>query len=235
MFRALMIYGVSGVIAVFGHGCSSISGLLDDGETLAPAVSAKAEAVAAHVGGQQGFGGTMMTGYFNHSPTGMGFANDGDLADPRAGMMIHLRNESTQVSTCHLTYVASYDGLDEQRVDVEVPPGGDTVVPIPCCEIVGMGRLETPGSVACHLADGQAIDNTMSVPGFLNLDYECGQSHWFMLTPDVDDLDEDGDTDELIMLSQGMQMHMLDGGPIGHHHGDGDHMLGPHAGWHTGP
>lgn len=224
-----ILIGIGGATA-FIAGCLNTTGLPGSDAALAPLVSAKATAVAQQVGGQPGFGGTLMNGYFDHAPMSMGFLDADDLADPQAGMMIRLQNNSAQASTCHISFVASFEGLDEQGMDVEVSADSETTVQIPCSEIVGLGPLEIPGGAACHLAGGEAIDNMMTVPGFLGLDYECGQMHRFMLTPDVDDLDGDGDTEELIMLSQGMQMHMLDGGPMGHQHGDEPGMMGPHMG-----
>lgn len=211
-------------------GC--VNGLLPGtgGDPTVAAVVAKANGVATTIGGQGGFGGTLMNGYLDHAPMGMGFVDADDLADPQSGMMIRLQNDSTQACTCHVSFVASFEGIDQQIMDVDVPAGGETTVEIPCSEIVGMGPLEAPGGAACHLADGEAIDNMMSVPGFLGLDYACGQAHAFMLTPDTDDLDGDGNTDELIMLGQAMQMHMTHGGPMGHRHGNGFGMMGSHMG-----
>jgi len=121
-------------------------------------------------------------------------------------------------------------GLDEQTEDADVPAGDETTIEIPCAEVIGMGSLETPDAAACHLADGQAVDNAMSVPAFLGLDYRCGQVYQFMLAPDADDLDGDGDTEELIMQSDAIRMHALDGGPTGHMHGGDSGMMGPHMG-----
>ncbi len=218
-------------VAVFGvAGCMNSALIPINDADLAPLVSAKATAVAEQIGGDQGFGGMLMSGYLNHSPMNMGFDDADDLANADAGMTIRVQNDATQPATCHVRFVASFEGLDEQGIDVEVPANGEATVQIPCSEIVGMGSLETPGAAAGHFADGQTLDNVMTVPGFLGLDYQCGQMHEFVLTPDVDDLDGDGDTDELIMLSQGMEMHMRDGGPMGHRHGDGMGMMGPHVG-----
>lgn len=230
MLKALGTLALAVTPVLLALGCLNVPGALDEDADLAPLVSNKATAVAEQVGGEQGFGGAVMNGYFDHAPMNMGFLDADDLADPESGMMIRIQNSSTQASMCHITFVASFEGLNEQSVDVEVPADSEATVQIPCSEIVGMGPLETPGAAACHLADGEAIDNVMSVPGFLGLDYQCGQTHTFMLTPDVDDLDGDGDTEELIMLSQGMQMHMLNGGRMGHRHGDGFGMMGSHMG-----
>lgn len=227
LMRTLLI--VSGLIPL-AAGCTNAPGIPNGGAELAPLVSAKATTVAEQIGGPLGFGGMVMNGYLDHAPTSMGFRDANDLADPNAGMTIRLQNDAAQAATCHARFVASFEGLDEQEMDIEVPANGEATVNIPCSEIVGMGSLETPGAAACHFADGQAVDNLMAVPGFLGLDHQCGQMHQFMLTLDVDDLDGDGDTEELIMLSQGMQTHMLDGGPLGHQHGDEPGMMGPHMG-----
>ena len=153
-----------------------------------------------------------------------------DLADPNATVTITVENGSAQACTFHVAYLAGYIGLDEQTEDAEVPAGEETTIEIPCAEIIGMGSLGTPGPAACHLADGQAVDNVMSVPAFLGLDYQCGQLYQFMLTPDADDLDGDGDTEELIMQGDALRMHALDGGPMGHVHGNDQGMMGPHMG-----
>jgi len=193
-------------------------------------VDAKAAAVAGQVGGVGGFGGTMMDGYFEHAEQQIHFESVDDLADPNGTMMISAQNGSTQPCTVHIAYVTSPIGLDEQTEDADVAAGEEITIEIPCAEMVGMGALETTGVAACHLADGQAVDNVMSVPGFLGLDYQCGPIYAFILTPDTDDLDGDGDTEELIMQSEAMRLHAFDGGPMGHMHGNGRGMMGPHLG-----
>jgi|CXWL01.1.fsa_nt_gi hypothetical protein len=210
-------------------GCIDVGSPDATGE-LAPLVDAKAVAVAEQVGGVGGFGGMMMDGYFNHAGQQIRFEDVNDLADPNATMIVTIQNGSTQACTFHVSYLASQFGVDEQTEDADVPAGEETTIEIPCAELIGMGSLGTPGAAACHLADGQAVDNVMSVPAFLGLDYQCGQVYEFMLTPDVDDLDGDGDTEELIMRSDAMRMHALDGGPMGHTHGNGQGMMGFHMG-----
>lgn len=210
-------------------GCIDVGSPDATGE-LAPLVYAKAVAVAEQIGGAGGFGGIMMDGYFDHAEQHIRFDAAGDLADPDNTVTISVENASTQACTFHVVYFASHMGLGEQTEDADVAAGDETTIEIPCAEMIGMGSLETPGTPACHLPDGQAVDNVMSVPAFLGLDYQCGQMYQFMLTPDVDDLDGDGDTEELIMPSNAMRMHTLDGGPIGHMHGDGQGMMGPHMG-----
>lgn len=195
---------------------------------LAGEVAAKATDVAGHVGGADGFGGTLMDGYFGHMPAHMGFGAADDLAGGGMDVGVVLINESDQACTVHLHYVASYMGLAEQTRDIELDAGEETEVVVPCAEIIGTGPLEQPGAPGCHLAAGEAIANTMSVPGFLGVDFACGGTFTCRLTPDVDDLDGDGDTEELILLSGAMTRHLLEGGPAGHMHGGGFGMMGPH-------
>lgn len=200
-----------------------------DGDAeLVSEVAAKATDVAGRIGGADGFGGDAMTGYLEHAPSQMGFHGHGDLATATGGMMVRLHNESEEDCTFHLSYIASHIGLDEEMMDVEVGAGQEVAVDLPCSEMVGTGPLDRPGEAGCHLADGEAVDNTMAVPGFLGLDYECRAVYECVLTPDVDDLDGDGNTEELIIVSDAMQTHMMDGGPTGHLHGDGPDMMGPH-------
>lgn len=213
----------------FLSGCIDIGSPNASGD-LAPLVDAKAATVAEQVGGVAGFGGMMMNGYFDHAEQSIHFDSASDLADPGATMTISVENDSTQACSFHVAFIASHMGLDEQVEDGDVPAGEQTTIEIPCAEMIGMGSLESPGEAACHLADGQAVDNIMSVPAFLGLDYQCGQMYQFMLTTDVNDLDGDGDTEELIMQSDAMRMHSLNGGPTGHMHGNGQGMMGPHMG-----
>ncbi len=201
----------------------------EEGTTTAE-VAAKAVDVANVVGGAEGYGGTMMNGYAQHAPAQMGFHGADDLASPGRGMTVQLTNQAAEPCTFHVSYVASPLGLGENTQDVEVEPGETTTVDLPCGEIVGLGPLEEPGAIGCHLSGGQAVENTMAVPGFLQLDYECEGAYGCTLTPDVDDLDGDGDTEELILLSTGMEGHMTEGGPMGHLHGDGMGMMGSHMG-----
>ena len=194
------------------------------------AVAAKANTVAEFVGGQDGYGGTVMTGYADHAPGQMGFRSASDLALDSGTMMMRLHNQSEEDCTFDMSYVASHMGLDEQMMAVEVAAGETATVEIPCAEMIGMGSLEVPGSRACLLADGEEVDNRMAVPGFLGLDFECGDTYEHFLMPDVDDLDGDGDTEELIIVSDAMEFHMMNGGPTGHGHGDGPGMMGSHMG-----
>jgi hypothetical protein len=70
----------------------------------------------------------------------------------------------------------------------------------------------------------------MAVPGFLGQDFICEGVFECVLTPDVDDLDVDGDTEELIIISGAMEFHMTDGGPGGHMHESRSGMMGSHMG-----
>ncbi|GJM25870.1 MAG: hypothetical protein DHS20C16_22850 [Phycisphaerae bacterium] len=206
-------------------GCTTIPGSSD---ANVGDVAAKAERVAASVGGANGFGGMGMTGYRDHAPNQMGFNSTADLASSSGQMTVRLHNESDEDCQFRLSYFARHEGLGEQMMNVDVNSGGEMTVSIPCAEMVGMGPLETPGEVGCVLGSGETVPNTMAVPGFLGLDFECGGEYEHFLTPDVDDLDGDGDTEELIIQSEGMQFHLQNGGPGGHGHGFGMGMMGPH-------
>jgi len=210
---------VNAACVVFA-GCNSITGL-SGGDSPASDVAAKAVRVADQIGGAGGFGGTMMTGYRNHVGAQMGFLDADDLALMGQNMMIRLENDSAAICTFHLTYVSSVLGLEEQGEDIDVDPGETADVEIPCAEIVGLGPLEIPGAPGCQQAVTGDIPNTFSMPGFLNLDFACGERFGFTLTPDSDDLDEDGDTEELVLLSDGLVMHLRDGGPLFHSHRGG--------------
>ncbi len=227
-FRAL-----PGITAIMMLSAGCMTGIVGPGDGDSRAVSevaGKALDVAAQIGSADGFGGSLMEGYIDHMPDQMGFQSAGDLAPETAAMMVRLRNESDEDGTFHLSYVASHMGLDVQSMDVEVGAGEEVTVEIPCSEIVGVGSLDTPGAPGGHLADGEAVDNMMAVPGFLGQDFTCEGVYECVLTPDVDDLDGDGDTEELILISDGMELHMRNGGPTGHMHGTDSDMMGPHMG-----
>lgn len=216
---------------VLSTGCMSGTVAPPDGDSAVVGdVAAKATDIAAQIGGANGFGGSLLDGYVDHMPGQMGFRGSEDLASGTAGMMVRIQNEAAQDGTFHLSYFASHMGLDEQTMDVEVPAGEALTVDIACSEIVGFGPLETPGETGCHLADGEAVDNVMTVPGFLGQDFTCDGIYECVLTADVDDLDGDGDTEELIIISDAMEFHMMNGGPTGHMHGSGAGMMGPHMG-----
>ena len=216
-------YATAVAVGAFGlAGCTNQA--VNTGD--ASIVAAKAIAVADLVGGTAGYGGMSMTGYVDHAPLHMGFIDAGDLAASGETMSVRLRNESDQEATFHLTYFASSIDFEEQTMDVVVAAGEETTVEIPCSEIVGMGPLNTPGGIGCTLFSGQEIDNLMAVPVFLGMDFLCGTVRQFVLTPDVNDLDDDGDVEELILLSDGMLGHMQSGGPTGHTHRMGGMMGG---------
>lgn len=92
--------------------------------------------------------------------------------------------------------------------------------------LVAGKAVDTADRIGGQPAGSETVGNTMAVPGFLGLDYVCGGVHQCFLTPDVDDLDGDGDTEELILLSDVMVLHVADGGAIGHMHGEGSGMMG---------
>jgi len=222
MARWIVVAGALAVMTAWGLGCISMPALLGGGNGAdVSAVADKAVVVGSRVGGNQGHGGDLMEGYIDHVGSRMGFNSRSDLASPGGFLAVRLHNDADGDGTFHLGYFASHMGLDEQMMDVDVPARGEASVDIPCAEIVGLGPLETPGAPGFHFADGQAVDNMMAVPGFLGLDYVCGGTHDFHLASDVDDLDTDGDTDELICVSDVLLGHMQFGGPAGHSHGSG--------------
>ena len=219
MLRRVSLATVVALGLPLASGCGGSSELLTGDAGLAPLVATKAVAVAEQIGGVNGFGGTMMNRYADHAPRYMGFVYADDLAAQDEPVNVLLHNDSGSEATFHLTYVASYLGLEEQIQDVVVPAGDEATVAIPCAEIIGLGPLEIPGAMGCHLnTDGQEIDNLAAVPVFLGMDYLCGDTVEFRLTADVDDVDRDGDTEELIALSDGLLGHMRNGGPMGHTH-----------------
>ena len=240
--KSCMLSAVVWFVVVMS-GCMALPGGGGGGGTVSDhvaAVAAKATDVADQVGGADGFGGMMMSGYRQHGPSHMGFLDDSDLADSNGVIMVRMHNGAQEACTLHMSYIASYLGLDEETEDFDIPAGGELTFELPCAEIVGAGPLTEPGGVGCHVGtnglavgtNGLPVGNHMMVPGFLGLDYACGSDTPYecYLQADEDDLDGDGDTTELILLSQAMQMHMQDGGPMGHHHGGGPGMMGSHMG-----
>lgn len=224
------IFGLA-VVAALIAGCPNavvVPGTTDSASSSD--VSSKAVEVASSVGGANGFGGVRMTGYADHMPPQMGFGAEADLASSAGGMTVRLNNQSDADGTFHISYFASHMGLEDQMMDVEVPAGEEITVEIPCSEIVGIGPFDEPGEPGCHLATGEAIANTMAVPGFLGQDFACGGVYECLLVPDIDDLDGDGDTEELIIVSNAFEFHMTNGGPTGHTHGTGSGMMGSHMG-----
>lgn len=188
-------------------------------------VATKAQRIADEIGGQDGFGGSWMNGYGGHMAAHMGFHNAAYLADPDVDLNVQLINESDWPCTFHLAYIRSAESLDEQYEDVTVPPGQSLDFPMPCVEILGIGSVDEVGVVAADLGDGEVYDNWMCVPGFLNSDFLCNGTYTFTLSPDSDDLDSNGDTEELIVTTDGLWSHM---GPLGmrHHRWAYDNLFG---------
>ncbi len=204
------------VVSLAAQGCTPGSVLpAGDGSDSAATVAAKATEVASRIGGASGFGGMQMSGYLQNGMPHMGFNSQTNLASPGSMMTVMLHNQALQNCTFHVTHFSSLDGSTEKTQDVNVPAGGETEVQIPCAEIVGAGPLDTPGGVGCVLADGQQVSNMMTVPGFMGMDYACGATYHMYLTPDTDDLNGNGNTNELILMSEAMQTHMQSGGMMG--------------------
>lgn len=215
MFTVMMA-GAAGMLGGCGMlmGCTAtdLSGLLVAAPTgLTADVASKAEQVAREIGGT-GFGGPMMNGYFDHMDDHMGFHDAADLADQNGTISVTFTNDSGRACTFHYAFMRSADGLDTQTRDVDVPAGEIVTVEMPCAEIVGMGSLTDVGANAGNGADGATFDNRYCVPGFLNSDYTCGGEFACLLAPDTNDVDQDGNTAELIMLTSAMQQHMGSGG-----------------------
>jgi hypothetical protein len=183
---------------------------------VAGEVAAKAQAVAQAIGGADGFGGMRMNGYIGHMDEHMGFHGASELAQAGGHMSMELTNMSDQGCTFHLAFISSPDGVDEQLQDVTVPAGQAVTIEMPCSELVGMGSLTNVDEMACHLEDGTEFDNRMSVPGFLNSDFECGGSFGCTLMQDTDDLDQDGDTQEFVVVTSAMLSHMAQNGMMPH-------------------
>lgn len=209
MFAVMMAGAMLGGCGMLA-GCTpnELSGFLGTVPTgLTADVANKAEQVAREIGGT-GFGGSMMNGYFDHMDDHMGFHDAADLADQNGTISVTFTNDSDQTCTFHYAFLRSADGLDTQTRDVDVAAGQSVTVDMPCAEIVGMGSLTNVGAAAGSTGDGMTFDNHFCVPGFLNSDYLCGGDFACSLAPDANDLDQDGDTTELIMLTSAMQQHM---------------------------
>lgn len=224
--------GRSRILGFVLSASAGLGGCIRLGETEnadVASVATKAAGVAELVGGADGFGGSRMTGYLDHAPPHMGFIDVGDLADPDATLTVTLHNESMEDATFVVTYFAHHLDFEDQTREVAVPAGQDVTLDIPCAEVVGLGPLTQPGGVGCTLAGGFEVENVLAVPVFLGMDFSCSGTRDFTLTPDVDDLDGDGDVAELILVSDGLLGHMQFGGPRGHSHGAGTmgaHMMG---------
>ncbi|GMU84510.1 MAG: hypothetical protein AMXMBFR47_43790 [Planctomycetota bacterium] len=221
---AVMLGGCSGMLM----GCTPADLTEQTGDTptgLTADVAAKAEQVAREIGGTAGFGGPMMDGYFDHMDDHMGFHDAADLADENGTVSVTFTNDANQACTFHFAFLRSADGLGAQTRDVDVPAGQSITVEMPCAEIAGMGSLTEVGATAASTADGGEFPNRYCVPGFLNSDYACGGEFACLLTPDVNDVDQDGDTAELITLTSGMQQHFSAGG-MRRHSGEEDGSFG---------
>lgn len=218
-----MLGGCSGMLM----GCTptDLTGLVESAPTgLTADVAAKAVQVAREIGGTTGFGGPMMNGFFDHMDDHMGFHDAADLAGENGTISVRFTNGSGQACTFHHAFMRSADGLDTQTRDVDVPSGQSVTIQMPCAEIVGMGSLTDVGANAGSGADGASFDNRYCVPGFLNSDYACGGEFSCSLAPDTNDVDQDGNTTELVILTSTMQQHMGAGG-MGRH-GTGNGMFG---------
>jgi len=231
-FHSCVVAGVCLALSAGSSGCGfgfmpveSSGASNDSGEPsgLAAQVAGKAQAIGEQIGGEDGFGGTIMEGYVSHMEDHMGFHGTDDLADPDSHMSVVLLNESERDSTFDVVYIASHMGIDEQVLEIDVPAGDEVTVELPCSEMVGIGSLTVVGETAVQLRDGTRLDNTMCVPAFRSSDYLCGSAYHGFLTADVNDLDADGDTDELIVTTEALMLHLGPIGMGGHHHG----MRGP--------
>lgn len=204
------------VLVVLATGCIPGLGLSGGTPTgVAGEVLDKAEGIAAQIGGENGFGGTQMNGYLLHMGANMGFYGMGDLADPDGGMIVRLHNDADQECTFHLVYVASHMSLTDQTMDVTVRPGETETIEMPCAEMIGLGSMTGVGEVACELEDGTMFDNRMCVPGFMNSDYDCGSGYDCFFGQDTDDVDRDGDTNEMMATTQALHGHMRPMGMMG--------------------
>ncbi len=210
-------------LGLFVTGCViSPTGLLDSlfdrpaatPSGLAAAVADKVEAIARRVGDPNGFAPGVVEDFFSHMGPHMGFRSLADLADPNAPLRIELVNDANQPCVFHLSWIASHAGLDEQTLDVIVGPQDREPLELPCAEIVGLGTLDAPGTPAAHLDDGTPLENRFCVPGFLHDAFECGGMMRVVLAPDRDDLDNDHDTDELIVTTDVLWAHIRGMGPM---------------------
>lgn len=192
---------------------------------VAADVAAKAQTVAQAIGGTNGFGGMAMDGYPGHMAEHMGFHGTAELAQNGENITLELTNQAGQPCTFYLAFIRSSDGVEEQTTDVSVPAGETVAVQMPCAEIVGIGSLTDVDAIACQLEDGTQFDNRLCVPGFLGSDFACGQTYACLFAPDSSDLDQDGDTQELVAVTSTMQAHMGSGG-MRPHFEEGGMMFG---------
>lgn len=224
MWPAMCVFSLAvGLTGCVPGGLSELAG--DQAPTgVAAEVAAKAESVAANIGGAGGFGGNMMNGFMGHMDDHMGFHGTEYLAQDGGMMTMQLANESGQSCTFHVAFISSPAGAQEQTKDVTVDPGETVNFQMPCAEMVGMGSLTSVGQMAAHMGDGTEIDNRFCVPGFLNSDFDCGGTFSSTLMQDTDDIDQDGDTQELVAVTGAMQSHVGQNGMSPH--GDAASMSG---------
>lgn len=207
--------GIFGGCAGMLMGCTAVNSsmLVDTSPTgLTADVAAKAQQVAQQIGGVTGCGGNLMNGYMDHMDSYMGFDNAQDLAAAGGHMTIELTNSAGQACTFHVAFLSSAAGIGQQIRDVSVAAGQTVTVDLPCSEIVGMGSIDAVGQSAGQLADGTQFDNRMCVPGFLGSDFSCGGTFRCTLMQDINDLNQNGNTQELIAVTNSMLSHM---GPSG--------------------
>lgn len=209
-----IVVGVGVLVAGMVAGC----GIEPAPTGLAADVAAEATAVAKQIGGANGFGGSLVDGYASHVESHMGFHGLDDLADPDSPITIALHNESDEDGTFHVVYLASQMSSEDQIMDVDISAGTTVTVEIPGSEIIGLGSLTIVGQAAAHMADGREVFNALAVPGFWGSDYHADDTYHYYLRPDTTDLDADGDTEELIAITQALQLHMGPGGAAGHGH-----------------
>jgi hypothetical protein len=226
-FEAILVFAGIAAISLIHTGCGMgftfaglAAGSSDAGEPtgLAGRVARTAATIAEQIGGEDGFGGTAVDGYLSHMEDHMGFHGTDELADPDGRMTVVLHNESEEDSTFDVVYMASHMGIDEQVLEVNVPAGDEVTVELPCSEIIGLGSLTLVGETAARLGDGTEFENTMSVPAFLGSDYLCDSAYHCFLATDIDDVDADGDTDELIVTTEALEFHTGLEGIRGHGH-----------------
>lgn len=201
---------------------------------VAAEVAAKAESVAANIGGADGFGGAMMNGFSGHMDDHMGFHGTEYLAQDGGMMTMELANQTGQPCTFHIAFISSPDGVREQSQDVTVDAGDTVNFEMPCAEMVGMGSLTNVGQMAAHMGDGAEIDNRFCVPGFLNSDFDCGGAFSCTLMQDTNDLDQDGDTQEFVAVTSAMQTHIGQNGMNSHGNGAGTSTVGMMGGLFSG-
>jgi hypothetical protein len=211
-------------IAVACNGCGAPFAMMSTSERVTEPtgvtseVAARALIVGEQIGGPDGFGGTRLNGFMNHMQDWMGFQTTRDLAADGETMTLTLSNQSTQPCTFYVTVLRSTEGLDPTTTQIFVPAEQTTIVEMPCAEIVNLGSLSDVGAAAAEFEDGLVLDNRMCVPGFLGSDFVCGGTYGVSLIVDVQDLDADGDTSEVIAVTDGLSLHTGRFGMMGHGH-----------------